>query len=109
LHQRQPRAAHPADAPPRAGGRQPGRHRRPAAARSAGPPIDMLTRALDTTSVPVEALPGALVDAVLAAEPDDDVAILVAEAGPHRGFTEPITLVPTAVARARSCTREVLA
>jgi anti-sigma regulatory factor (Ser/Thr protein kinase) len=53
--------------------------------------------------LPVEALPGALVDAVLARQPDDDVAILVAEARPadQAGLVLTVPVLPIAVAEVR--------
>jgi PAS domain S-box-containing protein len=44
--------------------------------------IDRLARALETATVPIEALPSALADALLPDEPDDDVALLVAAFAP---------------------------
>jgi anti-sigma regulatory factor (Ser/Thr protein kinase) len=75
--------------------------------------IDQLAAALDRAGphLAVEALPGALVDAVVAARPDDDVAVLVAEpraAGELR-LVLPIPLQPIAVADIRHRAREVLA
>jgi PAS domain S-box-containing protein len=72
--------------------------------------IDELIRALESTCLPVEALPGELVDAVLPDQPDDDVAILVAEAGPSsaHGFVVPVPLRLTAVADGRRRTRAAL-
>jgi PAS domain S-box-containing protein len=70
--------------------------------------IDSLIRALDAAAGPPEALPGRLIETVLAGEPDDDVAILVAVAGRHRGITVPLALTPRSVAEARGRTRELL-
>jgi anti-sigma regulatory factor (Ser/Thr protein kinase) len=78
--------------------------------------VDHLRRALVDTELPVEALPGALVEALLsrallADAPDDDVAILVAEAcDPGAGgMAVPVPLVPEAVAVMRRHARELLA
>jgi anti-sigma regulatory factor (Ser/Thr protein kinase) len=46
--------------------------------------IDRLARVLETSTVPLEALPSALADALLPDEPDDDVALLVAQFAPAR-------------------------
>jgi PAS domain S-box-containing protein len=72
--------------------------------------IAQLTRALESADLPVEALPGALVETVLVEEPDDDVAILVAEpcASSAECVVLPVQLVPEAVAGARAQTRTIL-
>jgi anti-sigma regulatory factor (Ser/Thr protein kinase) len=73
--------------------------------------INALAAALDESrELAVEALPGTLVDAVLAKQPDDDVAILVAEACPasEAGLVLNVPLLPIAVADVRRRARELL-
>jgi anti-sigma regulatory factor (Ser/Thr protein kinase) len=73
--------------------------------------IDALAAALDScVDLAVEALPGKLVDAVLAHQPDDDVAILVAEARPADAVSLVLTvpLLPIAVADVRRRARDAL-
>jgi anti-sigma regulatory factor (Ser/Thr protein kinase) len=56
--------------------------------------IDLVVRTLAaSTDVAIEALPGTVVSALLPAEPDDDVAVLVAEVvtGARRSLTVPIS------------------
>ena len=44
--------------------------------------IDQLARAIEACTVPIEAMPGALADALLPEAPDDDVALLIAQLAP---------------------------
>jgi PAS domain S-box-containing protein len=76
--------------------------------------IDQLAAALeaaDSDGLALEALPGALVDAVLTEQPDDDVAILVAEARPPSAaaLVLPFVLRPESVAAVRAAARTFLA
>ena len=73
--------------------------------------ISALATALNEAGeLAVEAVPGTLIDAVLADQPDDDVAILVAEARPPGALRVvlPVPLLPIAVADVRRRAREVL-
>jgi PAS domain-containing protein len=65
--------------------------------------IDKLAAVLDATDAPVEAVPGVAVEALLPAEPDDDVAVLAAAvvAGAQRRAVLPIGSGPDAVAGVR--------
>jgi anti-sigma regulatory factor (Ser/Thr protein kinase) len=73
--------------------------------------ITALSAALDgARELVVEAVPGTLVDAVLADQPDDDVAILVAEARPPDAISLMLTVpfLPIAVADVRRRARDLL-
>jgi anti-sigma regulatory factor (Ser/Thr protein kinase) len=73
--------------------------------------IASLAAALDDNSdLAVEALPGTLIDAVLFDQPDDDVAILVAEVRPADavGLMVSVPMLPIAVADVRRRARAVL-
>jgi PAS domain S-box-containing protein len=73
--------------------------------------IDTVERSLGDAGVPVEAVPNVLVDAVLSGEPDDDVAILVAEtrAPTTTVLGLPLPLHPAGVAEVRRRVREAMA
>jgi PAS domain S-box-containing protein len=73
--------------------------------------IDRLAALLDAASVPVEGLPGMVVTDLLPHQPDDDVAVLVAEVAgtPHRSVLLPPTSGPTGVASARRAVAATLA
>jgi PAS domain S-box-containing protein len=65
--------------------------------------IDKLISVLDGTDAPVEAVPGIVVEALLPAEPDDDVAVLTASVvdGPPHRVVLPIAPGAAGVAAAR--------
>jgi anti-sigma regulatory factor (Ser/Thr protein kinase) len=65
--------------------------------------IGRLAEALDRSDVPVEGLPGVLADALLPADPDDDVAVLAAQVaqGPRRDVVVPIAPTEASVGPTR--------
>jgi PAS domain S-box-containing protein len=72
--------------------------------------IDRVAAVLDRSDAPSEGLPGVLVDALLTAEPDDDVAILTAVVtpGPRRDLVRSISPGVESVGRIRREVRAAL-
>ncbi len=73
--------------------------------------IDKLARAIEACAVPIEAMPSALADALLPAEPDDDVALLVAQFAPteQRRWRTGVSTTTQPAGRAVSAARRAAA